>query len=121
MEKWNAEVIGRGINHQYGVEVYVAEEVEAHIAEMQRSHDVTTAMLKASLAEAQQAIKQVTAEAKKIDQATTKQRERIAELETALRDLLLYLDEHDWGTIPEGETADRARSALGKAADHDNV
>lgn len=43
--------------------------------------------------------------------------DRVKVLEQALRELLQYLDDHDWGTIPEGETADRARSALGKGTD----
>jgi len=30
----------------------------------------------------------------------------------ALRDLVVYLDEHDWGLVPEGATADRARAAI---------
>lgn len=49
-------------------EWYSREEVEAHIAEMQRSHDVTTAMLKASLAEAQQAIQRMTGELRTLDE-----------------------------------------------------
>lgn len=38
-----------------------------------------------------------------------------AALLTALQSLLQYLDDHDWGTIPEGTTADRARAAIAKA------
>lgn len=41
--------------------------------------------------------------------------EALAEIERlreALSDLLKYLDDHDWGTIPEGATADRARAAI---------
>lgn len=34
---------------------------------------------------------------------------------TALRDLLAYLDHHHWGTVPEGETAERARAAIARA------
>lgn len=30
-------------------------------------------------------------------------------LAEAARDLLTYLDEHDWGHVPEGATADRLR------------
>lgn len=33
-------------------------------------------------------------------------------LRAVLGDLLKYLDDHDWGTIPEGATADRARAEL---------
>ena len=38
--------------------------------------------------------------------------ERIHELEKAARDLLQYLDEHDWGHVPEGATADRLRDLV---------
>jgi hypothetical protein len=38
--------------------------------------------------------------------------DEIERLRTALSGLLKYLDDHDWGTIPEGATADRARAAL---------
>lgn len=47
---------------------YLDVEVDAHIYEMQRSHDVTTAMLKASLAEAQQAIQRMTGELRTLDE-----------------------------------------------------
>jgi hypothetical protein len=33
-------------------------------------------------------------------------------LVAALRDLLKYGDDHDWGHMPEGSTIDRARAAL---------
>jgi hypothetical protein len=41
--------------------------------------------------------------------ALMRERDRMRE---ALRDILQYLDEHDWGNIPEGATADRAHAAL---------
>lgn len=41
-----------------------------------------------------------------------RQHDEIERLVAALSDLLKYIDDHDWGTIPEGETADRARAAL---------
>ena len=37
---------------------------------------------------------------------------QVERMDAALRDLLQYIDDHDWGTIPEGATADRAREAL---------
>lgn len=33
-------------------------------------------------------------------------------LRVALRDLLQYGDDHNWGLIPEGETIERARRAI---------
>jgi hypothetical protein len=33
-------------------------------------------------------------------------------LRAAARDLLRYLDEHDWGLVPEGATADRLRDLV---------
>lgn len=36
----------------------------------------------------------------------------MSDLRKALADLLQYLDDHDWGLIPEGATADHAREAL---------
>lgn len=33
-------------------------------------------------------------------------------LATAARDLLKYLDDHDWGRVPEGATADRLRDLV---------
>lgn len=38
--------------------------------------------------------------------------ETAPELLSALKDLLQYLDDHDWGTVPEGATAERARAAV---------
>jgi len=40
----------------------------------------------------------------------------VEQLRAALRDLLQYCDDHNWGTIPEGATIDRARAALGEAS-----
>lgn len=37
------------------------------------------------------------------------------ELLSALKNLLQYIDDHHWGTIPEGATADQARLAITKA------
>ena len=37
------------------------------------------------------------------------------ELQTALRDLLQYLDDHDWGHVPEGLTSNHAREVLNRS------
>lgn len=34
------------------------------------------------------------------------------DLALAARDLLKYLDDHDWGHVPEGATADRLRALV---------
>lgn len=44
-------------------------------------------------------------------------RQRIKDLEAASRDLLQYLDDHDWGLVPEGETSDRLRDLLTAPSD----
>lgn len=41
-----------------------------------------------------------------------RQSDRIRDLEAAARDLLQYLDDHDWGHVPEGATADRLRDLV---------
>jgi hypothetical protein len=64
---------------------YSREEVETHIAEMQRSHDASTAALKGELTQAQQAIHRMTVEAKTADQRLSVAKERIEKLEQALR------------------------------------
>ncbi len=37
---------------------------------------------------------------------------RLLDCADALRELVSYIDDHDWGSIPEGATGDRARTAL---------
>ena len=42
---------------------------------------------------------------------------KVAVLWKALGELIEYLDEHDWGLVPEGATSNRARAALTDTAE----
>lgn len=44
--------------------------------------------------------------------------QELEEIRTAARSLLRYLDDHDWGTIPEGVTADELRELAWPSPPH---
>jgi hypothetical protein len=47
MKKWHADEVGAGIDHQYGVDVYLASDVDARIAALERELDVRKAAIEA--------------------------------------------------------------------------
>lgn len=64
------------------------------------------------LAKAADEIERLQHERDSIELELIQMAERVERLRPALRDLLKYGDDHNWGTIPEGATIERAREAV---------
>lgn len=79
---------------------YLAQEVNAHIAELEKSSASTLAAVRGELTQAQQAIHRMTVETKTADQRLTAAKDRIAKLELALRDIVDSHEASDDGMVP---------------------